>query len=200
MVVRRRYRSVGHGLGTERRRAESQTNPALLWSLKQQVPDQKDCCRPISADKPRLFSSADDGGRILVPVGVVDPAAFLVYASGRTATRPNLCHCVPRRNNLGGWSLNRFERERSRHAAELRKAWADQSLEPPVAPEPEPRPLSTHEPESKLPPVQTAPRPRGWWECKFCGRGFHGYGSYLNHRCHSDITWRSPLRRRGGAG
>ena len=27
---------------------------------------------------------------------------------------------------------------------------------------------------------------RGWWECDLCGRGFHGYGQFLNHNCHED--------------
>jgi hypothetical protein len=78
--------------------------------------------------------------------------------------------------------------------AELRRAWEERELERLVLHEPEPSPLSTHESESRLPstqstpklPTQSAPRAQGWWECGFCGRGFHGYGAYINHHCHSN--------------
>jgi hypothetical protein len=88
----------------------------------------------------------------------------------------------------------RFERERSRRGADLRRAWEERELERPVPQEPEPRSLGPHESESRLPPAQSTPkpltqrtpRPQAWWECGFCGRGFHGYGAYLNHRCHSN--------------
>ena len=39
-------------------------------------------------------------------------------------------------------------------------------------------------PESLVAPY--ASTTRGWWECDFCGRGFHGYGQFLNHSCHED--------------
>ena len=93
----------------------------------------------------------------------------------------------------GGWGLDligmlahrRFERERSRRAAALREAWEKGESEQLVAQEPEPRSVTTSEPEPTLSPAQTARRPQSGWECDFCGRSFHGYGSYLNHRCHS---------------
>ena len=40
------------------------------------------------------------------------------------------------------------------------------------------------EPKSESPGAQYASMTRGWWECDFCGRGFHGYGHFLNHNCH----------------
>ena len=80
---------------------------------------------------------------------------------------------------IGMLAHRRFERERSRRAAALREAW-EASF---AAPEPEPRSPGIHELESTPPLAPSAPKPRGGWECEFCGRGFHGYGSYLNHRC-----------------
>jgi hypothetical protein len=29
-----------------------------------------------------------------------------------------------------------------------------------------------------------ASMPRRSWECDCCGRGFHAYGQFLNHKCH----------------
>jgi hypothetical protein len=41
------------------------------------------------------------------------------------------------------------------------------------------------EEKPKLLVPQYASTRRGWWECDFCGRGFHGYGQFLNHNCHA---------------
>ena len=41
------------------------------------------------------------------------------------------------------------------------------------------------EAKPKLLVPQYASTTRGWWECDFCGRGFHGYGQFLNHNCHA---------------
>lgn len=41
------------------------------------------------------------------------------------------------------------------------------------------------EAKPELPVSQYASTPRGWWECDFCGRGFYGYGQFLNHNCHT---------------
>jgi hypothetical protein len=95
---------------------------------------------------------------------------------------------------FGVLANRRFEQERSRRVAELRRAWEDRTSERLAPQEAEPASLSTHGSESRVPlaqstpepPTQSAPRPQGWWECGFCGRGFHGYGAYLNHRCHSN--------------
>jgi hypothetical protein len=63
----------------------------------------------------------------------------------------------------------RLQREPRRREAALRKtARAPEAVE--AKPEPQ--------------VVQYAVTTRGWWECDFCGRGFHGYGRFLNHNCH----------------
>ncbi len=67
----------------------------------------------------------------------------------------------------------RLQRELRRREAALREA-----AEVPQAAEPEP------EPEPVV--LQYPSTTRGWWECDFCGRGFHGYGQFLNHNCHED--------------
>jgi hypothetical protein len=38
----------------------------------------------------------------------------------------------------------------------------------------------------EAPVAQGASNAPGRWECSFCGRGFHGYGQFLNHNCHND--------------
>jgi hypothetical protein len=38
--------------------------------------------------------------------------------------------------------------------------------------------------KSESPDAQYASMTRGWWNCDFCGRGFHGYGQFLRHNCH----------------
>jgi hypothetical protein len=65
----------------------------------------------------------------------------------------------------------RLQRELRRREIALREA--AQASE---AGEPKPKP------ESLVTPY--ASTTRAWWECDFCGRGFHGYGQYLNHNCH----------------
>jgi hypothetical protein len=70
----------------------------------------------------------------------------------------------------------RLERELRRREAALRVA--GQAKE-----EQEPRPLLAQEPKARPPLAQNASRMRSGWDCEFCGRSFHGYGSYLNHRC-----------------
>lgn len=47
-------------------------------------------------------------------------------------------------------------------------------------------PTVEHKPETRVESASSAPRPPAW-ECKFCGRGFHSYGTYLNHRCHDEL-------------
>jgi hypothetical protein len=63
----------------------------------------------------------------------------------------------------------RLERELRCREAALREA-----AQAPKAPELKPL----------LAPYASARQVR--WECDFCGRRYHGYGSYLNHRCDSD--------------
>jgi hypothetical protein len=65
----------------------------------------------------------------------------------------------------------RLQRELRRREVALREA-----ARAPGAGEPKPESLVA-------PYASTA---RGWWECDFCGRGFHGYGQFLNHNCHED--------------
>ena len=65
----------------------------------------------------------------------------------------------------------RLQRELRRREAALRE-----TARAPEAVESEPEPLV----------VQYASTTRGWWECDFCRRGFHGYGQFLNHSCHED--------------
>jgi hypothetical protein len=63
----------------------------------------------------------------------------------------------------------RLQRELRRREAALREATEVlQAAEP--------------KPDSLL--ARHASLTRGWWECDFCGRGFHGYGRFLNHNCH----------------
>jgi hypothetical protein len=95
-----------------------------------------------------------------------------MYGVAVAAVVPALVGCASTGNLPGPMHIRR-------RAAELREAaqvWERRKSEPLVA----------REPESRLLPAQSAPRPRGWWECDLCGRGFHGYGAYLNHRCDSD--------------
>ena len=76
----------------------------------------------------------------------------------------------------------RLQRELRRREAALREA--DRNLGPtgqkqeaqiaPGAFKPKAEPLVTE---------HTA-RTRSRWECDFCGRGFHGIGQLLNHKCH----------------
>lgn len=61
----------------------------------------------------------------------------------------------------------RMQRDLRRREAALREA----AEAPPAA---EPEPLA----------AQYASKTRGWWECDFCGRSFHGYGRFFNHNCH----------------
>jgi hypothetical protein len=63
----------------------------------------------------------------------------------------------------------RLQRELRRREVALREA-----APAPAADEPKPESLS----------APYASTTRGWWECDFCGRGFHGYGQFLNHNCH----------------
>jgi hypothetical protein len=72
---------------------------------------------------------------------------------------------------IGVLVSRRLQRELRRREAALREA-----AEAPQAAEPKPESLVT----------QDASMTRGWWECDFCGRGFHGYGLFLNHNCHED--------------
>jgi hypothetical protein len=70
-----------------------------------------------------------------------------------------------------GLHSRRLQRELRLREAALREA-----AEEPQAAEPKPESLV----------AQYTSLTRGWWECDFCGRGFHGYGQFLNHNCHED--------------
>jgi hypothetical protein len=70
----------------------------------------------------------------------------------------------------------RLERELRRREAALRAAGKAEDVQ-------EPRPLPAAGATAGLLLAQNASRMRGGWDCDFCGRSFHGYGSYLNHRC-----------------
>jgi hypothetical protein len=78
---------------------------------------------------------------------------------------------------LFGW---RLQRELRRHAAALREE--DQKSRPTEQRREAPTEPKATEPKPIV--VQETTRPRGWWECAFCGRGFHSYGQFLNHNCH----------------
>jgi hypothetical protein len=67
-----------------------------------------------------------------------------------------------------------LDRRRLQRELRRREAALQEEAELPRAAEPKPEPLV----------VQYASTTRGWWECDFCGRGFHGYGQFLNHNCH----------------
>ena len=69
-----------------------------------------------------------------------------------------------------------LERRRLQRTLRRREAALREVAEAPQAEEPKPESLVAH----------YASRTRGWWECDFCGRGFHGYGQFLNHNCHQD--------------
>ena len=73
----------------------------------------------------------------------------------------------------------RLERELRRREATLREAGQAQD-------EQEPTPLLAEEQSARPRPAQNASMMQGGWDCDFCGRSFHGYGSYLNHRCGSN--------------
>jgi hypothetical protein len=86
---------------------------------------------------------------------------------------------------------SRLRRELRRREAALREA-----AEVPQAAEPKPEALvalreaaeapQAAEPKPESLVAQYASTTRGWWECDFCGRGFHGYGQFLNHNCHAE--------------
>jgi hypothetical protein len=50
----------------------------------------------------------------------------------------------------------------------------------------EPKAQGASEAKPELLVAQYASTTQGWWECDFCGRGFYGYGAFLNHNCHKD--------------
>jgi len=91
---------------------------------------------------------------------------------------------------IGVLDSRRLQRELRRREAALREA-----AEAPQAAEPK-RESLVAQPAAEVPRVaepkpeslvtQHASMTRGWWECDFCGRGFHGYGLFLNHNCHED--------------
>jgi hypothetical protein len=78
--------------------------------------------------------------------------------------------------------IDLLSRRRLKRNLSFRQAVLREAAEAPK--ERESRPLQ--EPESGPPHAQYASTRRGPWECEFCGRGFHGFGSYLNHRCDRD--------------
>lgn len=87
----------------------------------------------------------------------------------------------------GALANRRLEREWRRREAALRKAaeaLEGRTSEPLLTQEPSA--VTIDEAETMLLPTRRAPGPRTWWECEVCGRGFYGYGSFLNHRCDSD--------------
>lgn len=72
---------------------------------------------------------------------------------------------------IGVFGRGRLERELRRREAALREA--AQATDRP-------------EPEPKSPVTRSGSTPRRWWQCDFCGRGFHSYGRFLNHHCHGE--------------
>jgi hypothetical protein len=87
---------------------------------------------------------------------------------------------------IGLLSHRRPKRNLSFRQAVLREAVQapkERESRPLLAQELESGPLLARETESEPPLAQSASTRRGPWECEFCGRGFYGFGSYLNHRC-----------------
>ena len=86
----------------------------------------------------------------------------------------------------------RLQRELRRRELELRRREAALRDATDALPVEEPKSLVAEREEAEVLPVaeptplgaQRASIARGWWECDFCGRGFHGYGQFLNHNCH----------------
>lgn len=85
-----------------------------------------------------------------------------------------------------------YELGRRRLQRELRrreKALQDAAQAPRDA-EPKPKAavakMETAGAKPEAPVAQHASTTRGRWECDFCGRGFQGYGQFLNHNCHDD--------------
>jgi AhpC/TSA family len=75
----------------------------------------------------------------------------------------------------------RLQRELLRREAALREADrtpfpTEQKYEAPIVQE-------AVEPKPDLLVEHYSSRTQGRWECDFCGRGFHGYGQFLNHNC-----------------
>jgi hypothetical protein len=80
---------------------------------------------------------------------------------------------------LVGW---RLQRELQRREAALQEA--DRNPRPIAEMHKAPTVPRASEPKLELIVAQDTPRPREPWECEFCGRGFHGYGQFLNHHCY----------------
>jgi hypothetical protein len=80
---------------------------------------------------------------------------------------------------IGRFAHKRIARELRRREAALREAEQPQAGQAPR------RPLA-QEPEAKPQLAEHASHLRNRWECDVCLRSFHGYGSYLNHRCDSE--------------
>jgi hypothetical protein len=76
----------------------------------------------------------------------------------------------------------RLQRELLRREAALREA--DRTPSPTEEKYEAPIVQRAAEPKPELLVEQYTSRTRGRWECEFCGRGFHGYGQFLNHNCH----------------
>jgi hypothetical protein len=73
---------------------------------------------------------------------------------------------------IGVLDRRRLQRELQRREVALREveqALGRRAAEPPMQ-------------ESLV--KRQAPMPPTSWECDFCGRAFHAYGSFLNHKCH----------------
>jgi hypothetical protein len=85
-----------------------------------------------------------------------------------------------------------YELDRRRLQRELRRREKalQEAARAPRAAEPEPKAavakVETAVQESEAQVAQHASTTRGGWECDFCGRGFPGYGQFLNHNCHDD--------------
>jgi len=85
----------------------------------------------------------------------------------------------------------RLQRDLRRREAALREA-----AEVPLVAESKPESLVAQREAAEVPQAaaskpeslvaQYASKTRAWWECDFCGRGFHSYGRFHNHKCHAD--------------
>ena len=76
----------------------------------------------------------------------------------------------------------RLQRELQRREAALREG--DRTLFPTEQKYEAPIVQEAAEPKPDLLVEKHTSRTQGRWECDVCGRGFHGYGQFLNHNCH----------------
>jgi hypothetical protein len=86
---------------------------------------------------------------------------------------------------IGALDHRRLRRELRRREEALRAAaQAPEVARAPEAAEPRAEVSLADEASPEWLAAPRSSSPRNWCECDFCGRGFYGYGQFLNHNCH----------------